>query len=272
MDVFGLAALSKVNTVGASVSNLEAAVEDLEAGSLSALTATSGQVPVADGEGSWAWGSGGTGGITDVQINGTSVVSGGVANVPVATNSVLGVVKGGVTGVKIGTGNILGQLLLDYASPNGIKNGASYYTPIVPKYQEYAAFYGLAKAAGADMASVTGETVGIYPAAQKSAISTMLTAPETVTGTTPTIAALAGVQYVCGEVSTLDITPPASGCFDVVFESGSTPTALTISNPTGTTVEWRDDFDPTNLSANAVYEINLLRMGTKYLGVAASWT
>lgn len=91
---------------------------------------------------------------------------------------------------------------------------------------------------------------------------------QTVTGTTPTITALAGVQYVCGEVSTLDITLPASGCVDVRFESGSTPTVLTITPPTGVTVKWAGGFDPTSLEANTTYEINI----ADGLGVAASWT
>lgn len=91
---------------------------------------------------------------------------------------------------------------------------------------------------------------------------------QTVTGTTPTITALAGVQYVCGEVSTLDITLPATGCVDVRFESGSTPTVLTITPPTGVTVKWAGGFDPTSLEANTVYEINI----ADGLGVAASWT
>ena len=44
------------------VSELKSAVSDLEAGSLSALGATAGQVPVADGNGSWAWGNAAGGG------------------------------------------------------------------------------------------------------------------------------------------------------------------------------------------------------------------
>lgn len=91
---------------------------------------------------------------------------------------------------------------------------------------------------------------------------------QTVTGTTPTITALAGVQYVCGEVSTLDITLPASGCVDVRFESGSTPTVLTITPPSGVVVKWAGGFDPTSLDANTTYEINIC----DGLGVAASWT
>lgn len=211
-------------------------------------------------------GSGGGTGITDVQVNGTSVVQDGVANVPKAGQSVLGVVSIYANyGVTV---NANGTLYISGAGASMQKGGVNEYFPVTSNGQHRAAFYGLAKAAGADMASLTGDTVGIYPAAQKSAISTMLHAPETVSGTTPTITALAGVQYVCGEVATLDITLPASGCVDVRFESGSTPTVLTITPPTGQTLKWTGGFDPTALEANTVYEINI----ADGLGVAASWT
>ena len=208
--------------------------------------------------------------VQDVQVNGTSILDAqGVANVPIASASNLGAVKINTSyGINIDGG----ALFLMRPSEGVIKAGTDQFRIINPNNQHISAFYALAKAAGADMAYVRGATVGIYPEAQKSAISQMLSAPVPVTGTTPTITALSGIQYVCGEVSTLDIIPPASGCFDVIFESGSTPTALTISNPTGTTVEWLNDFDSTNLLANAVYEINLLRIGTRYLGVAGAWS
>lgn len=90
----------------------------------------------------------------------------------------------------------------------------------------------------------------------------------TVTGTTPSITALPGIRYVCGECATLDITLPASGCIDVTFESGSTPTVLTVTPPTGVTVKWANGFDPTSLEANTTYEINI----ADGLGVAGQWT
>ena len=90
----------------------------------------------------------------------------------------------------------------------------------------------------------------------------------TVTGTNPVIQAEENTRYVCGEVTTLDITLPASGIVDVVFTSGSTPTVLTIVPPTGQTVKWANGFDPTNLDADTTYEINIM----DGLGVAASWT
>ena len=94
------------------------------------------------------------------------------------------------------------------------------------------------------------------------------TVTETVSGATPTITAQENHRYICGEVSTLDITLPVSGIVDVVFQSGSTATVLTITPPTGVTVKWANGFDPSSLDANTTYEINIM----DGLGVAASWT
>lgn len=90
----------------------------------------------------------------------------------------------------------------------------------------------------------------------------------TVPGSTPSITALPGIRYVCGEVATLDITLPASGIVDVVFESGAIPTVLTITPQTGVTVKWANGFDPTALEADTMYEINI----AGGLGVAGSWS
>lgn len=89
----------------------------------------------------------------------------------------------------------------------------------------------------------------------------------TVTGTTPSITALPGIRYVCGEVTTIDITLPDSGIVDVVFESGATATVLTITPPTGVTLKWANGWDGV-CEANTTYEINVC----DGLGVAASWT
>ena len=93
---------------------------------------------------------------------------------------------------------------------------------------------------------------------------------QAITGTTPSITALPGIRYVCGEVATLAITLPASGIIDVVFESGSTPTVLTVTPPTGVTaVKWANGFDPTSLDANTTYEINVM---DGEFGVVGAWT
>ena len=74
-----------------------------------------------------------------------------------------------------------------------------------------------------------------------------------VSGSTPSITAESNKLYICGEVSTLSITPPASGIFGVIFESGSTPTVLTLGNG----ISCPDWFDDTSLEADTIYELNV---------------
>ena len=216
-----------------------------------------------------AVGGGGGGGVTDVQINGTSIVSSGVANIPVGGADTLGVL-----GIKSNRGLALENndsplLRIFNADGSTIKAGGDSFRPIVPAYQHTSVFYGLATAAGDTTQKASSNAVGTYTETAKSKISDMLSAPETVTGSTPSITAQAGVRYICGECSTLAITTPASGIIDVVFESGSTPTVLTVTPPTGMTMKWANGFDPTSLEANTTYEINIL---DGIYGVVAAWT
>lgn len=50
-----------------AVTSIEGAIDELESGSLSALGASEGQVPVAAGDGTWAWGDAPGGGGTEIQ-------------------------------------------------------------------------------------------------------------------------------------------------------------------------------------------------------------
>lgn len=50
----------------------------------------------------------------------------------------------------------------------------------------------------------------------------------TVSGATPTITASPNTRYICGEVTTLSVTPPEFGTTEIIFESGATPTVLTL--------------------------------------------
>lgn len=205
----------------------------------------------------------GEGAVQDVQVAGTSVVTDGVANVPMATTD------SGIAGVvKVNAFNGLtmsgGVLTINSAYDTDIKAGTNMLRPITPGRQQQSTFYGLAKAAGDSTQSASSNPVGTYTESAKSAISQMLNGSVSVTGSTPTITALPGIRYVCGEVTTLDITLPVNGIVDVVFESGATPTVLSgLDN-----VRWAGDFDPDNLEANTTYEINI----ADGLGVAASWT
>ena len=213
-----------------------------------------------------------SGGVTDVQVNGSSVLNQGVANVPqvgASGSGQFGVVK--ITR-SFGIDQIVGNLILAEVNHPTCKAGTNGYISIQPKWQHESTFYGLAKAAGDTTQSASDNPVGQYTDSAKSKISEMLSSPVTVTGTTPTITALSGIQYVCGEVATLDITLPESGIVDVVFQSGSTPTVLTITPSTGMTVEWANGFDSTSLDANTMYELNIKMVGSKCLGVAGTWT
>ena len=205
--------------------------------------------------------------VQDVQVNGTSILSNGVANVPIAGANNAGVAK--VDGnYGVGFFQSTDKLSVVSAGTNEIKVGGNSVKSITPWVQHIAAFYGMATAAGDTTQRSSSNPVGTYTDSAKSAISQMLNSSVSITGSTPAITALPGIRYVCGEVATLDITLPASGIVDVVFESGSTATVLTITPPTGQTLKWANGFDPTSLDADTVYEINI----ADGLGVAGQWS
>lgn len=190
------------------------------------------------------------GAVGDVQVDGTSIVQNNVANIPISSGS--GLAYDG-TNLKANT-----------ASDTSIKTGTSNSALLTPGRQHQAVFYGLAKAAGDTTQSASSNTVGTYTAEAKSAIQSMLGIDlqsiaseveiplvETVSGTTPTISGQPNTRYICGEVSTLSITPPSAGSIDVIFDSGSTPAVITVPN----TVRWPVWFDATALEADTTYEI-----------------
>lgn len=171
-----------------------------------------------------------------------------------ATSSTPGIVKvitdKGITMVN-------GGLSIYSASSSHIKTGTNSYFPIVPNKQHESIFYGLAKAAGDTTMASSSNTVGNYTDSAKASIKSMLgivdgsTGTVDVSGTTPTITAVENTRYVCGEVTSLNFTPPASGISIVRFTSGSTVTVLTLPS----TVKFPEWFDQTALETNTIYEI-----------------
>ena len=122
--------------------------------------------------------------ITDIQIDGTSILSNNVANIPIGAWDVLGVVK---PNPDYGVGRIAsdnpisnGTLLVAKATSAQIKTGNNEYKPIVPYNQHESVFYGLAKAAGDSTQSASSNAVGTYTANAKSAIQTMLEIPKDI--------------------------------------------------------------------------------------------
>ena len=107
---------------------------------------TSGQVLTSDGQGGQSWQTPSGGDVTDVQVNGTSVVMNGVANI-----------------VK--------------ASDAQVKAGTETGKMIVPSVQDASVFFGLAKAAGDTTQSQSDNTVGTYTESAKSMIQKMIGFP-----------------------------------------------------------------------------------------------
>lgn len=208
----------------------------------------------------------GAGAPLDVQINGTSITSSGVANIPMASNVTMGAI---LLGDGFSTDSTTLKTKVDTVTADNVKAGASQKKCLTPYQQHRSVFYGLTKAAGVDMAE-SSNAVGTYTAEAKAAIQTMLGIEkgieliETISGTTPTITGQPNTTYQCGEVLTLSITPPANGTIDVFFTSGSTATTLTVPN----TVKFPSWFDSTALEANTIYEI-MITNGT--YGSVMTW-
>ncbi len=209
----------------------------------------------------------GSGSGVDVQINETSIVSDGVANIPIANQNTYGVIQ--VSDSNLTFGVILDQGLLK-TSPAGVANikaGNASRMPIVPAHQHEAVYYGLSKLAGVDLAS-GNDTVGVYPATAKNAIQSMIgvenavTFTENISGTVVTINGEPNTKYKCNEVTALTINAPSAGTIDVWFTSGQTPTTLTVTN-----VQFPEWFDIENLESDTVYEIVI----TNGFGGVASW-
>ena len=205
--------------------------------------------------------SGGTMLPKDVQINGTSILQNGVANIPIASENNYGVAKILYTQ---GVGLDNGYLAVSGASENEIKSGIGARRPLIPTFQHKSVFYGLAKAAGDTTQSQSSNAVGTYTDEAKVAIQTMLGIDlssiasqveiplvETVSGAAVTITGQPNTRYMCGEVTSISITPPAAGSIDVVFTSGSTVAVLTLPSA----VKMPEWFDASTLDTNTIYEI-----------------
>lgn len=117
-----------------------------------------------------------------ITVNGTLKDGGGneyITRTDYASSTDAGVVKID-TSKGIGTPNSDGTLYINAAGTALTKEGTNSYQPTTPRYQHQSTFYGLAKAAGVNLASSTEETTpdgtnpGVYPATAKTAIQNML--------------------------------------------------------------------------------------------------
>ena len=132
--------------------------------------------------------------VQDVQVAGVSVLSDGVANVPIATtaNRLWGVAKVG-NGLYADNSGWHTNRALD----NAIKEGKGTYSPLTPSNQQVSTFYGLAKAAGSDEKNST-LPVGQYTDNAKEAIQSMLGITQMLAPTNPNL--VATQAYSIGDV------------------------------------------------------------------------
>lgn len=99
----------------------------------------------------------------------------------------------------------------------------------------------------------------------RNAVDEIVNNEITVSGSTPSITAVAGKRYVCSAsaVTTLSFTPCQSGLCEVIFTSGATATTLTIPSGVKMPSWW------TGVQANRVYDLMILN---GLYGAVMSWT
>ena len=113
--------------------------------------------------------------IIDIRANGTSIVSNGIANIPVASYLNAGIVKTSTDfGTNMRDAPNQDTLMIVKADSANIKAATQKWKPIVPYHQHEATFYGLAKAAGDTTQTLSSNTVGNYTDTAKTAIQKML--------------------------------------------------------------------------------------------------
>lgn len=135
------------------------------------LTKSSG----SDYDTEWTNPSGGT--VTDVQVNGTSVLSDGVAEIPIATNTnnSYGLVKiNPLYGINI-FNNVL--CVTQYSGQAMLSQDGARIVTCANKHG--AVFFGLAQAAGDTTQDSSGNALGNYTDDAKAAIQSMLGVPST---------------------------------------------------------------------------------------------
>lgn len=134
--------------------------------------------------------------VQDVQVNGVSVLSNGVANVPMASASALGVVKPrNGFGINV---DAAGQIYNVKPNDAEIKAGTHQYNSIVPYNQHASTFYGLAKAAGDSTQASSANAVGNYTDTAKEKIQSMLGVTQMLAPENPNLVAIQA--YAIGDV------------------------------------------------------------------------
>ena len=185
------------------------------------------------------WGDAPTGFVKDVQTNGASIVSDGVANLPIASTSKLGVLRTS-TQFNIGANGIL---TLNSANQNYVNERSVYNFPISTTSYDYAVKAAMCDGKGA--AWTNTEKVGAWKR-------------QAIIKTSMDDIAVAGAQYYLGKQTAVSVVLPDDAevgqMVTVSWYNGETAATLSI---TGTMLAF--DYTP---SANTRSEINALWDGT----------
>lgn len=143
--------------------------------------------------------------VQDVQVNGTSVLSNGIANVPLMDANKYGVARlgdnNGLYGLVVRhDGAYEGMLTLATASDVNMKNQTGTYKVITSAIQKRSVFWGLAQAAGDTTQSSSNNTVGTYTPSAKGAIQSMLGVSDLIATAENNL--VASKAYAIGDVFT----------------------------------------------------------------------
>lgn len=109
--------------------------------------------------------------LTDVTVDGNSIVSDGVAEIPIAGSGIKGVVS---VINSYGLNVVNGNIAISRATGYDFQNANNKFRPIVTSEQHNSVFYGLAKASGDSTQSASDNAVGTYTEEAKIAIQKML--------------------------------------------------------------------------------------------------
>ena len=196
--------------------------------------------------------------VTDVQINSTSIVSGGVANIPYGTNAVAGLAKAGS-----GLASMAGGTFYIYpATDSAIQAKTNSANPIVPSNLNKAVMEGLGNNSLIWSDAYKANARNTIGAEQATNIVT-LADNDTITLADNTI-------YNGATITAFEIVLPSTDIIgflcEIDFSSGATATTITYSN----TIKWLGDdlsdglFVPV---ANKRYMVVMSYDGSEYVAV-----
>lgn len=203
--------------------------------------------------------------VSDVTINSTSVVTAGVAVIPLSENGTYGVIKLG----SDSTGLILsnsGTLQTRRATDADVGSKTQLYRPIVPANLDLAVKTG-----------VTTNTISLTDAEKTDALTWLGSEKIVALASGDSITLQKNAYYNGGTVTSFSITCPAgatnSFCCEIDFTSGATATTITYNS----TINWVDGSDSLVYSGGSAvftpavstrYNVIIWYDGTQWNGIA----